>query len=107
MGEISVAELQQLLKDDTEDFLLLDVREPFEYRISNLNGLLIPLGQLPARIAELESYKDKEVIVMCRSGARSAEACRFLGQQGFTNTKNLVGGINEWARKIDPDLPVY
>ena len=107
MGEITVEELMQLLSKEGEIFLLLDVREPFEYRISNLGGTLIPLGQLPARITEIEDYRDKAVIVMCRSGARSAEGCRYLEQRGFTKTRNLLGGINEWARKIDPGLPIY
>lgn len=107
MGEITVQELYQRFKQGKEDFLLLDVREPFEYRLTNIEGKLIPLGQLPNRLTEIEEYRDREIITMCRSGARSAEACQYLEQQGFKKTLNLKGGINEWARRIDSTLPVY
>lgn len=106
MKEITVNEMKEK-KENKEPFFLLDVRENFEYQIANLNGTLIPLDELPSRLNELEDKKNDEVIVMCRSGARSANACRFLLDKGFTNVKNLKGGINQWAREIDTSLPVY
>jgi adenylyltransferase/sulfurtransferase len=102
--EITVEELKQRL-DAKEDFVLLDVREPHEYNICNLNGVLIPLNDLPRRISELDP--DKEMVIHCRSGARSARAVGFLQQAGFTKTKNLAGGILAWADRIDPNMPKY
>lgn len=85
--------------------MLLDVREQFEYQISNLNGTLIPLQQLKDRLDELD--KDKEIIVMCRSGSRSMDACHTLQENGFKNVVNLKGGVNAWAKEIDSSMPVY
>ena len=104
--EITVEELKEKI-DNNDEFLLLDVREPFEYKVSNLGGKLIPLGELMNHLDELEEYKDREVIVHCRTGGRSARACQILQANGFQNPKNLVGGINLWARVIDPSLQVY
>jgi len=105
MEEITVENLKKKLEN--EDIFILDVREPFEYNISNIDGELIPLNQLKNRLDEIEEYKEDEVVVMCRSGGRSAEATKFLESQGFENVKNLKGGINEWAKKIDQSLPIY
>ena len=102
--EISVEELKQRL-DAKEDLFILDVREPHEYKICNLNGHLIPLNDLPKRMSELDS--DKEMVVHCRSGARSAKAVAFLQQAGFTKVKNLVGGVLAWSDRIDPKMPRY
>ncbi len=102
--EISVEELKQRL-DAKEDIYILDVREPHEYKICNLNGNLIPLGDLPKRVQELDP--SKEMVVHCRSGARSAKAVGFLHQAGFTKAKNLAGGILAWADRIDPNVPKY
>ena len=104
MKEITVQELKEK-KDRNEDFTLLDVREPHEYQISNIDGELIPLDDLPGRTDELD--KEKEIVVMCRTGGRSANACRFLEKKGFKNVSNLVGGVNAWAKEIDTSLPVY
>lgn len=106
MKEITVQELKAK-KDAGEEFFLLDVREQHEYYISNIDGVLIPLGDLPNRVSEIEDQKDKEMVIMCRSGGRSAKACAFLESEGFTNVSNLVGGVNKWAEEIDPSLPVY
>ncbi len=108
MKEITVEELKQKI-DNNEDFIFLDVREPFEAYMSKIDieTLCIPDQELEGRISELESDKDSEIIVMCRSGNRSAKACELLKENGFPFVKNLKGGINEWARKIDPSLPVY
>jgi sulfur-carrier protein adenylyltransferase/sulfurtransferase len=102
--EISVEELKQRM-DAKEDFVLLDVREPHEYNICNLNGILIPLNDLPRRVSELDP--NKEMVVHCRSGARSARAVGFLKQAGFTRATNLAGGILAWADRIDPKMPKY
>ena len=105
MEEITVEELQQ--KMEFKEVFVIDVREPFEYNISNIDGKLIPLNKLKSRLDEIEEHKESEVVVMCRTGGRSAEATKFLESKGFENVKNLKGGINEWAKKIDQSLPVY
>jgi len=102
--EISVEELKLRL-DAKEDIYILDVREPHEYKICNINGHLIPLGDLPKRVQELDP--SKEMVVHCRSGARSAKAVGLLQQAGFTKAKNLAGGILAWADRIDPNVPKY
>ncbi len=104
MKELTVQELKQK-KDNNETFTLLDVREEFEFHISNIDGRLIPLDQLSDRLDELE--KEKEVVVMCRTGGRSAKACELLTENGFKNVSNLKGGVNAWAKEIDTSLPVY
>ena len=102
--EISVEELKQKL-DAKEDVFILDVREPNEYQICNLNGHLIPLNDLPKRMYELDS--SKEMVVHCHAGGRSARAVAFLQQAGFTKAKNLAGGVKAWAERIDPKMPKY
>ena len=104
--EITVEELKQRL-DAKEDIFILDVREPHEYKICNLNGHLVPLNDLPKRIQELDGAKEKEVVVHCRSGGRSAKATALLQQAGFKKAKNLKGGILAWADRIDPKVPKY
>lgn len=85
---------------------LLDVREPHELQISALPGALnIPLGQLAARLSELDSAR--EMVIFCKAGTRSARALELLVSAGFRRVKNLRGGINAWAHKVDPNLPVY
>src|SRR6201992_3820434 len=104
MKEITVQELKGMM-DNHEDFQLVDVREDFEYEMSNLGGTLIPLGGI---LIESEKIaKDKPVVVMCRSGKRSAAAIMQLEQQGFTNLYNLQGGILTWASEVDPTMNVY
>ncbi len=92
MNDITPTELKERLATGEKPFIL-DVREDWEYQEQNLNGLNIPLGSLPDKLEELEDYKNEEVIVHCRSGARSASAKAFLTQQGFTKVRNLTGGI--------------
>ena len=102
--EITPEELKGRI-DRGEKTFLLDVREPYEYSIANLNGHLIPLRELPARVKELNPSDD--IVVHCRSGARSARAVEFLKQAGFKKVRNLVGGIDAWAQRIDKKLPRY
>jgi adenylyltransferase/sulfurtransferase len=102
--KITVEELKTRL-DRGDDLYILDVREPHEYEIVNIGGELIPLGDLPKRVNELDPLK--EIIVHCKSGIRSAKAVDFLRNAGFTKVKNLIGGIDSWAKKINPSLPRY
>jgi len=104
--QISVEALKAKL-DAKEDIFVLDVREPHEYPIANLGAPLIPVGSLEGRIAELAAQKNSEIIVHCRSGARSQKAATILKNAGFTNVSNLTGGILAWADKIDPTMAKY
>ena len=104
MTEISVEELKKKL-DNKEDIFILDVREPHEYQICNLNGHLIPLGDLPKRVGELDS--SREIVAHCKMGGRSAKAVAFLQQAGFKKVSNLTGGITAWAERVDPKMPKY
>ncbi len=102
--EIAPRELYQRLQSG-EDIFILDVREPHEYQICNLGGYLIPLGELPRRVHELDSART--IVAHCRSGKRSAEAVDFLRRVGFTRVWNLRGGILAWADEVDPTVPKY
>jgi adenylyltransferase/sulfurtransferase len=104
--QISVEALKRKL-DAHEDFFLLDVREPHEVPIANLGAPLIPVGELEKRIAELAPQKDREIVIHCRSGARSQKAALILKNAGFQHVENLAGGILAWADKIDPTMPKY
>ncbi len=104
--QISVQELKRRL-DAHEDVFVLDVREPHEVKIVNIGAPLIPLGELPKRLDELAPYKDREIVVHCKSGGRSQKAAQFLKSAGFQHVENLAGGILAWADKIDPTLPKY
>jgi adenylyltransferase/sulfurtransferase len=101
---VTVEELKKKL-DAKEDIFVLDVREPHEYQICNINGYLIPVGDLPKRVHELDS--SREIVAHCRSGVRSAKAVNFLRSAGFKKVYNLTGGILAWADKIDPSMPKY
>ena len=104
-GEIDVVELKEKI-DRGDNFVLIDVREPHEYRICNIPGAqLIPLGEFPKRVGELDPAAD--IVIHCRSGVRSAKACAVLRQAGFQHVRNVVGGILAWADKVDPSVPKY
>jgi adenylyltransferase/sulfurtransferase len=102
--DISVEDLDQLRKQKA-DFVLLDVREPHEFQICNLEGKLIPLKSLPQRLGELD--KSAHLVVHCRSGGRSAKAVELLRASGFDNAWNVQGGILAWIDRIDPSLTRY
>jgi len=103
--EITVKELKKM-QDNKEDFQLIDVREAYEYDIANLDGELIPLGDIPNAVDKVN--KDKKVVVHCRSGKRSAQAIEYLQKKGdFDNLYNLKGGVLAWSDEIDPDMPKY
>ena len=103
--EISVQELKGKM-DAGETFRLIDVREPFEFEIAQIEGAkLIPLGEIPERADELD--REQTLIVHCHSGRRSAQAVQLLKQRGFANVYNLEGGIDAWSDFIDPTVPKY
>ncbi len=104
-GEITAERLKARI-DAGEDLFVLDVRNPNEFQICRIPGTtLVPLGELPSRLAEVPA--DREVVVHCKSGMRSAKAVAFLREQGYTNLKNLTGGILAWAETVDPGMPRY
>ncbi len=100
--DISVIELQKRLSAG-EKINLIDVREVHEFEDFNLGGTLIPLGELPSKLEDLEDLKDEEVIVHCRSGMRSNTAKQYMLQQGFTNVRNLIGGVLDWQAQFGQD----
>jgi sulfur-carrier protein adenylyltransferase/sulfurtransferase len=102
---ISATELRAKI-DRKEKFVLVDVREPFEFEICNIPGSkLIPLGELPARLSELDSADD--IVLHCKVGGRSAKALKVLQEAGFRKLNNLRGGITAWADEVDPSVPKY
>jgi sulfur-carrier protein adenylyltransferase/sulfurtransferase len=105
MKEVTVQELKALM-DSGANFQLIDVREPHEYEICNLDGELIPQAEIPHNVDKIS--KDKQVIIHCRSGARSGNMVQWLEKNnGFTNLYNLKGGILAWAKEIDTSMPTY
>ena len=100
MQNISVEELKSRL-DKGEQINVIDVREPHEHAEFNIGGTLIPLGKIQTmQVEELDDLKDQEIILYCRSGNRSGQACLILDTLGFKNTKNLTGGMLAWQEKI-------
>lgn len=104
--EITVHQLQSMMQNGSKP-VILDVREPHELKISSIPAIAIPLAELITRYTELNDHQEDDIVVICRSGSRSAQACYYLQNKGFNNVKNLRGGINEWAREIDTSLPTY
>ena len=105
--EVSPAEVAARLARRAA-FLLLDVREPHEIEIAAIEGSTrIPLAQLEARVAELADWKERPIVVHCKTGGRSARGVRLLCELGFKDVVNLAGGIDLWAESVDPSLPRY
>lgn len=102
--QITPVELKRRL-DAGEDVFVLDVREPYEYQIVNIGAPLIPLGELPNRLGELDP--NREIVIHCRTGGRSQRAAELLAKNGFKSVANLAGGITAWATDVDPRLPKY
>ncbi|MFN8322742.1 MAG: rhodanese-like domain-containing protein [Chitinophagales bacterium] len=101
----TAVELKRML-DSRDDFQLIDVREENEFDICNINGLLIPMGEIPDNLDKIS--KEKPVVIHCRSGKRSANVIDYLESNfGYTNLYNLTGGILAWADEIDPTLTKY
>jgi len=100
MTTITVEEVKTRMESG-EQFNILDVREPHENTEFNIGGTLVPLGKIQTmQLDEIEDWKNEEVIVYCRSGNRSGQACLILEMAGFTNAKNLTGGMLEWRDKL-------
>lgn len=107
MSSISATQLNDRLEGGHPP-ALLDVRRMEEFALVNLPGArLIPLHELPARLDELDDWKDREVVVYCHHGIRSRQAIGFLEQSGFVSLVNLTGGIDAWSLDVDPSLPRY
>ena len=106
MEEITAPELKARM-DAGDDIQLIDVRQPDEYAFARIDGAkLIPLGEVIARIGEIDA--NRETVIHCKMGGRSARAIEALQQSGFTgNLKNLVGGITAWSNDVDPRVPKY
>lgn len=103
--QVQVRELAERMRSG-RPFVLLDVREPFEFEMARIEGAhLIPLGELPARWRELD--REKEIFVLCHSGLRSERAADFLRGRGCARVANVAGGIDAWSEEIDPDVPRY
>jgi adenylyltransferase/sulfurtransferase len=102
--QLGVKELKRRI-DAGEDVFILDVREPYEYQIAQIGGKLIPQNDVPQRLAEIP--RDREIVVQCRSGARSQRIAEFLKQSGYTQVVNLAGGILAWSDEIDPKVQKY
>ncbi len=102
--QLSVTELKHRI-DAGEDVFVLDVREPYEYQIAQIGGKLIPQNDVPQRLAEIP--RDREIVVQCRSGARSQRIAEFLMQSGYPKVVNLAGGILAWSDQIDPKVQKY
>lgn len=99
MRTITVEELKSRM-DSGEPIRLIDVREPAEYAEYNIGGTLIPLGKIMGlQIDELEDLRDEELIIHCKAGSRSMQACMMLEQAGFTNVVNVTGGAMAWQQK--------
>jgi rhodanese-related sulfurtransferase len=106
MRELTPFECRTLIERSQETPLLLDVREPWEYRIASLEGsTLIPMRQIPSAIEDLDPAQ--EVIVICHHGIRSRHVAHYLESRGFTRVINLRGGIDAWARELDTLLATY
>ena len=103
--EIDVQTLKSKL-DDNDDFILIDVREDQELKVCKIDRAIhIPMGVVPARLNDIDS--DKPVVVMCKSGGRSAQVCQYLNENGYSNIYNLNGGITSWALEIDSTMATY
>jgi adenylyltransferase/sulfurtransferase len=102
--QMSVKDFKQR-RDAGEEIFLLDVREPYEYQIAQIGGTLIPQNDVPQRLHDIP--RDREIVVQCRSGARSQRIAEFLAQNGYAKVANLAGGILAWADEIDPKVQKY
>ncbi len=103
--EITASELAAR-RQGGEQPLVVDVREGWERDIATMPDTLhIPMNEIPSRLAELD--RDREIIVMCRSGGRSMQVAQFLARNGYTSVANLAGGILAWSRDVDPATPMY
>jgi rhodanese-related sulfurtransferase len=93
--DITIEELKERM-DKGEQLNLIDVREEYEFDEFNIGATLIPLGELPDRLEEIEAWKEQEILIHCRSGARSGRAKEYLTSEGYTNVRNVLGGMLAW-----------
>ncbi len=92
----------------SDDFVLIDCREPDEHAIVNIaRARLLPMSQLAARLAELEPLRDREIAIHCHHGGRSLKVAHWLRSQGYAKAQSMAGGIDQWAQQIDPSLARY
>ena len=107
MNQLSPQQLSAWLADPArEKPLLLDVREPWEFQTCRIgDALLVPMREVPSRLAEID--RGAEVVVICHHGSRSQQVAFFLERQGYARVHNLAGGVDAWARSVDPAMPVY
>ncbi len=107
MKQITPAQLAAWLADaGRAKPLLLDVREPWEVQTCSIGGAThIPMGEIPARASEVDPAR--EVVVICHHGGRSMQVAMFLERNGHANVHNLAGGVDAWAKTVDPSMPVY
>ncbi len=106
MKSITAQQLKDRLQGPQAKPVLLDVREPWEFQICSIpDSILMPMGQVPARAKELD--KDSEIVAICHHGNRSQQVALFLEKQGFKNLYNLQGGVDAWAREVDPKMNTY
>jgi rhodanese-related sulfurtransferase len=105
--DIDVTAVKQL-RDSGDKFVLLDVRNPDEHATAKIEGsTFIPMGELQARLAELEPHKQDHIVVHCHHGGRSMRVTQFLRQQGFAKVQNMAGGIDAWSVQVDSKVPRY
>ncbi len=106
MREFSATQLRDYLTSDSNNPLLLDVREPWEFQVCRIDGSqLIPMGQIPASLQALDPQR--EIVVICHHGIRSRQVAMYLEYQGFANVINLAGGVDAWARDVDRRMATY
>jgi rhodanese-related sulfurtransferase len=104
MHRINVVQLAAQLEQETP--MLLDVREPWEFETCHIDGSVnVPMGQIPQQLEQLQTAN--EIVVICHHGIRSQQVISFLRQHSVASLINLEGGVDAWAREIDPDMPVY
>ncbi len=102
MEDIDIKELKEKM-DKEDDFILIDVREPYEHEEFNVGGELIPVGRFPAAIEKLEDKKEEEIVVYCRSGRRSGHIKKLLEEAGFQKVRNLEGGMLAWIQEFNDE----
>jgi rhodanese-related sulfurtransferase len=106
MNEISAVDAAALLAQESENTVLLDVRELMELEMAAVAGALhIPMAEVPARLQEVD--QNKTIICMCHAGGRSAQVAGYMAGQGYTDVKNLSGGIDAWSTSVDGSIPRY
>ena len=104
--QLSVGEYKHWVDEKRSDYVLLDVREPWEVQTCALDNFVnIPMGQVPARLEDLD--REQPIVVVCHHGIRSQRVAMFLEHAGFESVYNLRGGVDAWAKEVDPTFPVY